>query len=79
MVMSIETCYISINKSFFQELSFHENTYRDIYFPRDPEESFENASSCPQKSRRKLLTYKVSIWLFKSKHDYLQRSIKNLL
>ena len=33
----------------------------DIYFARDPEESFENASSCPQKSRRKLLTYKVSI------------------
>ena len=33
----------------------------DIYFPGDPEESFENASSCPQKSRRKLLTYKVSI------------------
>ena len=33
----------------------------DIYFARDPEESFDNASSCPQKSRRKLLTYKVSI------------------
>ena len=64
MVVSIYTCYISINKSFFQELSFHENTYIymwDIYFPGEPEESFENASSCPQKSRRKLLTYKVSI------------------
>ena len=33
----------------------------DIYFPRDPEENIENASSYPQKSRRKLLTYKVSI------------------
>ena len=71
MVISIEPYYISINKIFFQEFSFHENIYRDIYFPRNPKESFENASSCPQKSRRKLLTYKVSIWLFKSKHNYL--------
>ena len=54
--------YISINMFFFQELPFHENTrIRDIYFPRDPEVNFENASSYPQKSRITLLTYKVSI------------------
>ena len=46
---------------FFQELSFHENTHIwDIHLPKDPDENFENASSYPQKSRIKLLTYKVS-------------------
>ena len=61
MVMS-NLNMLYINMFFFQELSFHENTHIwDIYFPRDPEENFENASSYPQKSRIKLLTYKVSI------------------